>query len=306
MHAEAARPAVTTDGRTITVNANIGSVDDAKAAADAHADGAGLVRTEFLFQSRSEPPTVEEQESVYRAITDAFGGRRVVFRTLDAGGDKPLAFAPVEHEANPFLGVRGIRLSLRHRDLLLQQVRAICAVAADTPVSVMFPMISTVDEVRAATAVVDEACSGRRPDGLRVGIMVEVPAVALKAAAFAPHVDFFSVGTNDLTQYALAAERGSPALAALADPLDPGVLRLIAELCKNAGSAPVSVCGEVAADPVAVPVLIGLGVDSLSVAAPAVANVKHSVRAIDSAHAADLAERALRCASADEVRALTC
>jgi phosphoenolpyruvate-protein phosphotransferase/dihydroxyacetone kinase phosphotransfer subunit len=306
MHAEAARPAITTDGRTITVNANIGSVDDAKAAADAHADGAGLVRTEFLFQSRSEPPTVDEQESVYRAITDAFGGRRVVFRTLDAGGDKPLAFAPVEHEANPFLGVRGIRLSLRHRDLLLQQVRAICAVAADTPVSVMFPMVSTVDEVIAATAVVDEACSGRRPDGLRVGIMVEVPAVALKAAAFAPHVDFFSVGTNDLTQYALAAERGSPALAALADPLDPGVLRLIAELCKNAGSASVSVCGEVAADPVAVPILIGLGVDSLSVAAPAVANVKHSVRRVDVAHAADLAERALSCAGAEEVRALTC
>jgi phosphoenolpyruvate-protein phosphotransferase/dihydroxyacetone kinase phosphotransfer subunit len=304
IHAEAAQPAITRDGRTIAVNANIGSVDDAKAAADAHADGAGLVRTEFLFQSRSEPPSEQEQEAVYRAITDAFGGRRVVFRTLDAGGDKPLAFAPVEYEANPFLGVRGLRLSLRHPDVLLHQVAAICAVAADAPVSIMFPMVSTVDELLAASAVVDEACSGQRPDGLRVGIMVEVPAVALKAAAFAPHVDFFSVGTNDLTQYALAAERGSPALAALADPLDPGVLRLIAELCKDAGTASVSVCGEVAADPVAIPLLLGLGVDSLSVAAPAVANVKHAVRAIDAAHATDLARKALRCAGASDVRAL--
>ncbi|MDT4944748.1 MAG: multiphosphoryl transfer protein [Pseudonocardiales bacterium] len=304
-HAAAAGPALTVDGTTIAINANIGSVDDAKAAADAHADGAGLVRTEFLFQARSEPPSVEEQETVYRAITDAFGGRRVVFRTLDAGGDKPLAFAPVEHEANPFLGVRGLRLSLRHRDLLLQQLRAICAVAEDAAVSVMFPMISTVDELGQAIAVVDEACSGRRPEGLRVGIMVEVPAVALKAAAFAPHVDFFSVGTNDLTQYALAAERGNPALAALADPLDPGVLRLIAELCRDAGTVPVSVCGEVAADPAAAALLIGLGVRSFSVAAPAVANVKQAVRAVDAASAADLAARALACASAGDVRALT-
>jgi multiphosphoryl transfer protein len=304
IHAEAALPAVTRDGRTIAVNANIGSLDDAKAAADAHADGAGLVRTEFLFHARSQPPTIHEQEAIYRAITDAFAGRRVVFRTLDAGGDKPLAFAPVEHEANPFLGVRGIRLSLRHPELLLQQLHAICAVAADAPVSVMFPMVSTVDELLAARAVVDEACGGQPPEGLRVGIMVEVPAVALKAAAFAPHVDFFSIGTNDLTQYALAAERGNPALAASADPLDPGVLGLIAELCRHAGTAHVSVCGEIAADPVAVPVLVGLGVDSLSVAAPAVAEVKRRVRGIDAEQAAKLARTALRCASPGEVRAL--
>jgi phosphocarrier protein FPr len=168
----------------------------------------------------------------------------------------------------------------------------------------MFPMVSTVDELLAARAVFDEACSGRPPDDLQVGIMVEVPAVALKAAAFAPHVDFFSVGTNDLTQYALAAERGNPALAASADPLDPGVLGLIAAVCRHAGTALVSVCGEIAADPVAVPVLVGLGVDSLSVAAPAVAAVKHRVRGIDAEQAAKLARKALRCASAAEVRAL--
>ena len=302
--AAAAQPAVTADGVRIVVNANIGSVDDAKAAADAHADGAGLVRTEFLFHSRSAPPTVAEQESVYRAITDAFDGRRVVFRTLDAGGDKPLAFVPHPHEPIPFLGVRGLRLSLQHRELLLDQLRAICAVAADAPVSVMFPMVSTVDELLAATAAVDEACAGRRPDNLQIGIMVEVPAVALKAAAFAPHVDFFSVGTNDLTQYALAAERGNPALATLADALDPGVLRLIAELCRESGTASVSVCGEIAADPVAVPLLVGLGVTSLSVAGPAVAAVKQTVRAITAEHSTELAVQALTCAGARDVRAL--
>src|SRR3954452_14077276 len=300
--AAAMRPAVTLDGVTIAINANIGSVDDAKAAADAHADGAGLVRTEFLFQSRVQAPTLQEQDATYRAITDAFAGRRVVVRTLDAGGDKPLPFAPVVAEANPFLGIRGLRLSLHHPDLLLEQLRAICAVASDAPVSVMFPMVSTLDELLAATALLDEACAGHRPDSLRVGIMVEVPAVALKAAAFAPHVDFFSVGTNDLTQYALAAERGNPALASLADPLDPGVLRLIAELCREAGGASVSVCGEVAADAVAAQLLIGLGVDSLSVAAPAVARIKQLVRTIDTARAAKLATRALTCASASEVR----
>lgn len=303
-HAAAAHPAVTADGRSVPVYANVGSVDDAKAAADAYADGAGLVRTEFLFRSRSEPPTVDEQVAVYRAIADALPGRHVVFRTLDAGGDKPLPFAPMAPEANPFLGVRGIRLSLRERDLLRAQLQAICAVAANAPVGVMFPMVSGLDELRAAAEVLDEACGGRRPDGLRVGIMVEVPAVALKAASFAGQVDFFSAGTNDLTQYALAAERGNSALAALADPLDPGVLSLVAALCRHAGRAVVSVCGAIAADPVAVPLLLGLGVNALSVPPPAVAAVKQAIRAVDTSQAADLALRALQCASAAAVRTL--
>jgi phosphocarrier protein FPr len=301
----AALPAITRDAVTVQVCANVGSLDDAKNAADGHADGAGLVRTEFLFQSRTEPPSVGEQETMYRSICEAFGERRVVFRTLDSGGDKPLPFAVVAGEANPFLGVRGIRLSLRYRDVLRDQLRALCSVAADMPLSVMFPMVTTVDEVHEANALLDEVCAGRRPDGLRVGIMVEVPGVALKAAAFAPHVDFFSVGTNDLTQYALAAERGNAALAALADTLDPGVLRLIAELCRTAGDLPVSVCGEAASDHVAIPILLGLGVRSLSVAAPAVAQTKQRVRDLDMSVATDLASRALTCASASEVRSLS-
>lgn len=300
----AALPAVTRDGSAIAVAANVGSVDDAKNAADAYADGAGLVRTEFLFQARAEAPSVGEQEAMYRTICESFGQRRVVFRTLDAGGDKPLPFAAVRGEANPFLGVRGIRHSLRFRAMLREQLHALCAVAADFPVSIMFPMVSTLDEIHEANALLEEACAGRRPDDLRVGIMVEVPAAALKAAAFAPHVDFFSVGTNDLTQYALAAERGNPALVALADALDPGVLRLIAELCRSAGEVPVSVCGEAAADPAAIPILVGLGVRTLSVASPAVATVKQAVRDVDLRTATELADRALSCASAQEVRAL--
>jgi phosphocarrier protein FPr len=300
----AALPSVTRDGVAISVCANVASIDDAKNAADGHADGAGLVRTEFLFQSRTEPPSVGEQEAMYRSICEAFAERRAVFRTLDAGGDKPLPFASVAGEANPFLGVRGIRLSLRYRDLLGDQLRALCSVATDTPLSVMFPMVTTVDEVHEANALLDQACGGRRPAGLRVGIMVEVPAVALKAAAFAPHVDFFSLGTNDLTQYALATERGNPALAALADPLDPGVLRLIAELCRGAGDVPVSVCGEAAGDPAAIPILLGLGVRTLSVGTPAIATVKQAVRDLNLARATEMANRALGCASATDVRAL--
>jgi phosphocarrier protein FPr len=300
----AALPCVTRDGITVSVCANVGSIDDAKNAADGHADGAGLVRTEFLFQARTEPPSVGEQEAMYRSICEAFGDRRVVFRTLDVGGDKPVPFAAVAAEANPFLGVRGIRLSLRYRGLLRDQLRALCAVAADAPVSVMFPMVSTLDEVREATTLLDEACDGVRPDGLRVGIMVEVPSVALRAGAFAPHVDFFSIGTNDLTQYALAAERGNPALATLADPLDPGVLRLVAELCAGAASVPVSVCGEAAADPAAIPLLLGLGVRSLSVPPPAIAAVKQAVREVHLGEAVELARRALTLASAADVRAL--
>jgi phosphocarrier protein FPr len=226
-----------------------------------------------------------------------------VFRTLDIGGDKPVPFARPAPEANPFLGVRGIRLALQHRDLLRDQLRALCAVAASAPVSVMFPMVTTVEEVHAATAVLDEACDGRRPDGLRIGVMVEVPSVALKAAAFAPHVDFFSIGTNDLTQYALAAERGNAALAAFADPLDPGVLRLVAELCAGAGAVPVSVCGEVASDPAAIPLLLGLGVRSLSVPPRAIPAVKQAVRGVHLGQARDRARHALTLASAAEVRA---
>ena len=298
--------AVTRDGTAITVAANIGSVDDARAAGTAHADGAGLVRTEFLFVGKTVAPTRHEQERVYRAIAENLHPGRVVLRTLDVGGDKPLPFLRQVPEANPFLGERGIRLTLHHPELFLDQLVAMCTVARDHPVSVMFPMVAAVSEVIAARQVVDAAIAevGGRPDSLRIGIMIEVPSAALKAAAFVPHVDFFSVGTNDLTQYALAAERGNQSVAELADGLDPGVLRLIAALCDDAGPVPVSVCGELAADPLAVPVLLGLGVRSLSVVPPAVALVKQRVREVDLGDARALGVAALACESAAHVRAL--
>ncbi len=293
----ASAPAVTRDGVAIEVGANIGSVEDARVAADCGADLAGLVRTEFLFLGRTTPPDVDEQEAVYRDIAGALGGRRITLRTLDVGGDKPLSYLPSAPEANPFLGVRGIRLSLANPALLADQLLAIVRVAHDVPVSLMFPMVTTVDEVVRARRMLDDAikrAGAGEPPGLQVGIMVEVPAAALKAAALTPYVDFFSIGTNDLTQYALAAERGNHAVAPLADGFDPGVLRLIDTVCRGAGERTlVAVCGELAADARATGLLTGLGVRELSVAPRAVPAIKEAVRGVDLRRAAAIAAAAL-------------
>jgi len=306
--AGARRPAVTRDGTQILVGANAGSTDDARAACDHGADLLGLVRTEFLFLGRAQAPDVDEQEAAYLAIAEAVGGRRVTLRTLDVGGDKPLEYLRVPREANPFLGTRGIRLSLARPELLAEQLLAIVRVAHATPVSVMFPMVSTVAELQAARAALEGAvAAGGRgtPSGLQVGAMVEVPAAALKAAALSRHVDFLSIGTNDLTQYALAAERGNPGLAALADPLDPGVLALIDAVCRGAaGRALVAVCGELAADERAAGLLVGLGVRELSVTPRAVPEVKAAVSVLDVAASTRLAEQALEQPGPGEVRAL--
>ncbi|ATL70305.1 phosphoenolpyruvate--protein phosphotransferase [Nocardia terpenica] len=300
--AAAHEPAVTMDGGIVPVAANVGSLADATAAMHAGADLSGLVRTEFLFLGREHAPSVDEQERMYRQLAEAFGGRRIVLRTLDVGGDKPLPYIAQPREANPFLGLRGLRLALAHPELLRDQLRAIVRVAADHPVSVMFPMVTTVDEVRAARGILEEVL----PQGvsLDVGIMVEVPAAAAKTTVLAEHVDFFSIGTNDLTQYAAAVERGNDTVAALADPLDPGVLRLIDLVCRGAGATPVAVCGELAADPLAIPLLLGMGVTELSVAPPAVAATKAAVRDLDRARCSALAVRAFVCESATDVRAL--
>jgi multiphosphoryl transfer protein len=302
----AGEPAVTRDGTTVLVGANVGAAGDAEAATGA--DLAGLVRTEFCFLGRHRAPDVDEQEAAYRAIAEAMGGRRITLRTLDVGGDKPLDYLPMPPEANPFLGVRGIRLALARPEVLADQLRAIVRVAHDHPVDVMFPMVAGVDELVAARRALDDAVAsvGRgRPADLRVGIMVEVPAAALKAPALAPMVDFLSIGTNDLTQYALAAERGNDRLAGLADSLDPGVLALIAATVEGAGDdVLVAVCGELAADEQAVALLVGLGVRELSVAPVAVATVKQAVRDVDLARARDLAAAALRCPTASAVREL--
>ncbi|NDL57125.1 phosphoenolpyruvate--protein phosphotransferase [Phytoactinopolyspora mesophila] len=308
--AAASQPAFTRDGSEVHVAGNVGSEADAAAAAAHGADLAGLIRTEFLFLGRDSAPSVDEQEATYRRVVEALSGRRAVIRTLDVGGDKPLPYVHQPTEANPFLGVRGLRLALAQSELLRDQLRAICRVAADHPVSVMFPMVSQVDELLAARRILDEVCrEDERADlaGLEVGIMIEVPSAALKAAAFVPHVDFFSIGTNDLTQYTLAAERGNDAVATLGDALDPGVLRLVDEVCRAASGTGVrvAVCGEIASDPVAAPLLLGLGVDELSVGPYAVPIVKHAVRDLDLAQCRELAKRALALPSAADVRALT-
>lgn len=303
---KAGEPAVTVDGRTIGVGANIGSVDDARAAAANGADFAGLIRTEFLFLGRPDAPGVDEQVAVYRKIAEALEGRRVTLRTLDVGGDKPLEFLPGPAEMNPFLGVRGIRMSLNHSELLSDQLLAMALVAQHTPVSVMFPMISTVDEFLTARGLLDQAVASAgsgRPVDLQVGMMVEVPAAALKSAAFARHVDFLSIGTNDLTQYALAADRTNDAVAAIGTSFDPGLLQLIRATCAGAGGrASVSVCGEFAADERVAGLLIGLGVDALSVTPPAIAGVKEAVRAVSREAATGLAERAVAADSAEAVQ----
>jgi phosphoenolpyruvate-protein phosphotransferase len=302
----AEQPAVSGDGARFAVAGNVGSVADARSSLAAGADGAGLVRSEFLFLGRSTAPDVAEQEAEYAAIAEAMGGRRITLRTLDVGGDKPLAYLPMPFEANPYLGRRGIRLSLDHRDLLRDQLVAVCATARRFPTSVMFPMVATLGELLDARQVLADAAGPQGlPDGLKVGIMVEVPAAALKIESFLPHVDFVSIGTNDLTQYALAAERGNGAVAALSDALDPGVLHLIDRVCRAAhGRVEVAVCGEAAFDELAIPVLAGLGVRELSVSPYAVPRVKAAIRELDVTRCTALAAEALTLAGPDDVRKL--
>jgi phosphoenolpyruvate-protein phosphotransferase/dihydroxyacetone kinase phosphotransfer subunit len=285
--ARAREPAHLRDGETIEVAANLGSVAEAAAAVELGADGVGLLRTEFLFLGRDDEPSEEEQRAVYGEIAAALDGRPVIIRTLDAGADKPLPFLAQAPEDNPFLGVRGIRLGLQHPELLRTQLRAIAAVAAQHPVKVMFPMVATLDEYRRARAMLDAE--------IEVGVMLEVPAVALQAEEFAREVDFFSVGTNDLTQYTMAAERGNEALAGLlAGPQTP-VLRLIAIAVEAANTHGrwVGVCGELAGDPEAAVVLAGLGVRELSMAASRIPEVKDALRAVSRDEARDAAVRAL-------------
>jgi phosphoenolpyruvate-protein phosphotransferase/dihydroxyacetone kinase phosphotransfer subunit len=310
--AAAREPATTRDRTRIEVAANAGSSQDAEAAVHHGADGIGLLRTEFLFLGRDTMPDEEEQEAAYRRVAEILAGRPLIVRTLDVGADKPLPYVPRPEEDNPFLGVRGIRLGLAHPDLLSAQLRAALRVAVDHPLRVMFPMVTTVDELRRAVALVGEARTalewpeGWSPDGLEVGAMIEVPAAALSAASLADLVDFFSIGTNDLSQYVAAADRGNEQVAPLADALHPSVLRLIAFVAEAAGARRrwVGVCGEIAADPVAVPVLLGLGVRELSVAPPAVPAVKEAVRRVDLGSARAMATAALGAESAAAVRAL--
>lgn len=302
--AAAADPAITRDGHPVEVLANVGSPDDARRAVAEGADGVGMLRTEFVFLGRSQPPGEEEQYLAYRAVADALGDRPLIVRTLDLGADVPAWDGPVE--PNPALGNRGIRLTLGRPDLLETQLRAIVRLAAHRPLGVMLPMVTTVDELRQARASLERVAGADLPAGLHVGITVEVPAAALTAESFAPEVDFLAVGTNDLTQYTLAVDRANAAVASLADGMHPAVLRLVRSVTAAADRHGRAVCvvGELASDPAAVPLLLGLGVGSLSVRPNAVPPVKQAVRAVAVEDARALAEAALHAESAAAVRAL--
>jgi len=274
-------PVVLPDGRRVEVFANIGSVADADLAVAQGAEGVGLLRTEFLYLDRAEPPSEDEQAAVLTKIARRLGGRPLIVRTLDAGADKPLSFIATAHEANPFLGRRGLRLSLAHPDLFSAQLRAILRVAAEHPVSVMFPMVTTVAEVVEARRLLDAArVRVGTTAAIEVGAMIEVPAAALRADELAPHLDFFSIGTNDLSQYVAAAERGNPALAPLLEAVREPVLELIASVVAAAERHGrwVGVCGELAGDPEVALRLVRMGVRELSMAPGRIPAVKQCLR----------------------------
>jgi phosphocarrier protein FPr len=300
----AAEPAITRDGLRVEVVANIGGLADAEKAIQMGAEGVGLLRTEFLFLDRTEAPSEREQCEVYSDIARAMSGLPVIVRTLDIGGDKPLPYVQVPHEENPFLGERGIRLCLARPELFREQLRAILRAARFGRLRIMFPMVADLSEWQAARAMVEDLRAELDVPPVEMGIMIEVPSAALVADGFAAEVDFFSIGTNDLTQYTLAMDRMHPSLAGKSDGLHPAVLRLIAKTVEAAHQAGkwVGVCGELGADPQAVPILVGLGVDELSVSVPAIPTVKAQIRNLTLSEAKSLAHRALACATAKEVR----
>lgn len=286
---ESALPAITRSGRHIGIAANVGCLTDAQTAYENGADGIGLLRTEFLFMDRDAAPTEEEQFESLRAIAEAMHGKPVIVRTLDAGGDKDLPYLNLPKEENPFLGVRAIRLCLRRRELFHSQLRAILRAAVSGDLRIMFPMISTLAELAEAKAELlraHEALSANQVDHrwpLPIGMMMEVPSAALLASEFAPEVEFFSIGTNDLTQYTLAADRGNPALQELANPLHPAVLALIAKITEAAQTRglPVAICGEAGSDPQCAASFLSLGVTELSMNPLVIPGMKHWVRQQD-------------------------
>jgi phosphoenolpyruvate-protein phosphotransferase len=299
-------PAVTLDGHRVDVTANAGSTANAVEAMKMGADGIGLLRTEFLFLERTTAPSEEEQFAEYRSIAETMDGRPVIVRTLDIGGDKPLPYIQLKPELNPFLGERGIRLCLNRPELFREQLRAILRASKHGKLRIMFPMVSDINELRRARVLVEEIQKELGVEPVQLGIMIEVPSTALMADAFAPEVDFFSIGTNDLTQYTIAIDRGHPALASMHDGLHPAVLRLIAKTIEAAhqNGKRADICGELGSDPLAIPILLGLGMDELSVSIPSVPTVKAQVRTLNLEDIKPLAQKALACSTAQEVREL--
>ena len=307
----ASLPASTADGKRVEVVANVGSETDAVEAAAYGAEGIGLLRTEFLFLDRASPPDESEQVIQYAAIFRAIGSSKpIVVRTLDIGGDKPAAYLNIPHEGNPFLGLRGVRLTLRYRELFESQLRALLLAGVGYDLRIMFPMIATLEELKQAREIFEHTRLKLAGEGkmycetVQIGIMVEVPSAAIMANAFADLVDFFSIGTNDLSQYTLAAERTSADVAYLADALQPAVIELIRHLVEAAHKKGkwVGMCGELAGDPLATPLLLGLQLDELSASPKLIPELKQMIRRFTSEESLEIAREVLRLSSVQEVR----
>lgn len=307
------RPSVTADGHQVELVANIGNPEDAKKAKEHGAEGIGLYRTEFLYMGREAMPTEEEQFAAYRQVAQQFNPKHpIVIRTLDIGGDKSLTYLPLPEEANPFLGVRAIRLCLEREELFVSQLRAILRASAYGNVKIMFPMIAAMNEWKRAISVLHEVKDRLRyeqipfNDNLEVGMMIEVPAAALMADQFAKEVDFFSIGTNDLVQYTMAADRMNEKLAYLNDPYHPAVLRLIYQVIQAAQLEGkwVGMCGEMAGQAIALPILLGMGLHEFSMSTSAIPQARAVLAQLSYTELRELAQDVLKLSDPLEVRSL--
>jgi phosphocarrier protein FPr len=306
------KPAATRDGQRIRVLANISGVAGAAEAVACGAEGVGVLRTEFLFLGRAEAPGEEEQLAAYRAVGESLGSRPLSIRTLDIGGDKRLPYVEIGEEANPFLGWRGIRVMLGRRDLLRTQLRAILRAGATGAVELLLPMIASLDELRQTKALVGEAQAELEREGLafekniRIGVMIEVPAAVAIADQLAREANYFSIGSNDLIQYVMAADRTNSRVAPIADSFQPAVLRMMRQTVEAGRGAGIDValCGELAADPLAAPLLLGLGLEEFSVSAPLIPELKRAISRWGLQEAEALAREALAMDSSQSVRRL--
>ncbi len=304
------QPAITTDGHQVEVVANIGNIDGIKPALDSGAEGVGLLRSEFLYLERSSLPTEEEQYQSYKTIADAFGDKPVILRSLDVGGDKDIPYIAIPEENNPFLGVRAIRLCLMRPELFKPQLRAALRAGYGNNLKLMFPMVATVYDVEQVRAVLDECKQELREEGydvaekMDIGIMIEIPSAAILADQLAEVVDFFSIGTNDLSQYTMAADRTNAQVAPLASGFQPAVFRLIKNVidAAHAKGKWVGLCGEMAGEMLAIPILLGLGLDEFSMNPPAVPFAKHLIRSISMEQARKVAEVAINLKGDKEIR----
>ncbi len=305
------RETLDADGRKFLLYANIGSVQEAQAAACSGAEGIGLFRTEFLFMDRDELPGEEEQYAAYSQVSACMAGKEVIIRTLDIGGDKEIPYLHLQKEENPFLGFRAIRYCLEETGVFKTQLRALLrAGAAHHNLKLMFPLVTGAEEVRAAKKLLEECkrelrAEGKAFDGeISVGVMIETPAAALIADLLGQEADFFSIGTNDLTQYTLAVDRGNARVEELYDPLHPAVLRSIQKIIQAAKQAgiPVGMCGEAAADPRMIPLLLAFGLDEFSVGAPSVAAARKEIAGWSAWQAEALCRKVMACSTADEIK----